>query len=124
MQTMESIKAIVDNISYNDWTIRLDRYADNGPPYVQILFMDKDRITGNLEQQRCRKWVLSFFMTDSEVVRTTFQAIQQAALHEVQEAFKYKGKRIFNPHMDYDALAQNIANGNIGVVVREEMPKP
>ena len=123
MQTMESLQAIIGDISFKDWNIRLDRYANEGPAYIQCLFLDKDRHTGNVELQRCRKWVLSFFMTDSEVVRTVFLAIQQAVVHEAQEEFKYRGARIYNPHHDYNDLASTILAHKIRVSVREEVPK-
>lgn len=119
MQTLESIKAVVSDIQFNDWTFRVDTYSD-GTPYIQVLFVDKDRITGNEEIQRCRKWVLSFHMVNSEIVRTAFKAVTAAMEHEVEEAFKYKGARIFNPHVDLDKLADNMLNGRVGVSLRDE----
>ena len=119
MQTIESIKAVIADCQYNDWMFRVDT-NEGGTPYVQVLFKDKDRITGKEEIQRCRKWMLSYHMGNSEVVRTVFQAIQGAVAHEVNEAFKYKGTRIFNPHMDYDELAQAIRGKVVGVQLRDE----
>lgn len=117
MQTLDTIKEIVSNCQFNDWTLYV---GFDGRAYVQVLFMDKDRITGKEELQRCRKWYLSYHMTNSEVIRTTFMAVEAAMLHEVQEAFKYKGQRIFNPHMDYEALAEVMQRKEIGVSLRED----
>jgi hypothetical protein len=119
MLTLESIKETVAQIDFNDWHFHVGTYED-GQPYLQVLFYDKDRITGALELQRCRKWVLSFHMVNSEVVRTAFQAVKAAMMHELEEAFRYKGRRIFNPHMDLDKLADAIADGTIGVSLRDE----
>lgn len=119
MQTIESIKAVIADCQYNDWMFRVDT-NEGGTPYVQVLFKDKDRISGKEEIQRCRKWMLSYHMGNSEVVRTVFQAIQGAVAHEVNEAFKYKGARIFNPHMDYDELAQVITAKIVGIELRDE----
>ena len=119
MQTIETIKAVIADCQYNDWMFRVD-INDGGTPYVQVLFKGKDRITGKEEIQRCRKWMLSFHMGNSEIVRTVFQAIQGAVAHELTEAFKYKGARIFNPHMDYDELAVAIKNKVVGLQLRDE----
>ena len=98
------IKNIISNVSYNGWTFRVGE--SHGVPFLQVLFMDTDRITGKAELQRCRKWLLSFHMVPSEVVRTAFKAVEAAVLHETQEAFKYKGCRVYNPHFDIDALVE------------------
>jgi hypothetical protein len=120
MQTLESIKAIIAQCKFNDWYLHIGQYENDGPLYLQVLFKDKDRITGKEEIQRCRKYVLSYHMTDSEVVRSAFQAVKAAMMHEVEEAFTYKGRRVFNPHMDLDNLAGAIADGTIGLSLREE----
>ena len=119
MLTLDDIKATVAQIDFNDWHFHVGTYED-GQPYLQVLFYDKDRITGERELQRCRKWVLSFHMVNSEVVRTAFQAVMAAMKHEVEEAFRYKGRRIFNPHMDLDKLADAMVEGTVGVSLRDE----
>lgn len=123
MQTLDSINKIINEISFNDWKFHVSKYGD-GTPYVQILFMDKDRISGIEELQRCRKWILSFHMTNSEVVRTCHKAVQAAMLHEVDEAFKYKGARIFNPHVDLDDLASAIKDKIVKISLRDESTYP
>jgi hypothetical protein len=118
-QTLETIKSIVSNVSFNDWTFRVDTNADDSP-YLQVLFIDKDRITGAEEIQRCRKWQLSYYMVNSEVVRTAFKAVEAAMLHEVQEAFKYKGARVYNPHVDLDSLAAALNDKTVAISLRDE----
>lgn len=119
MLTLEEIKNLVNECQFNDWMFRVDTYAD-GTPYLQVLFKDKDRITGIEEIQRCRKWVLSLHSTNSEIVRAAFKAVEAAALHEVQEAFKFRGARIYNPHMDLEELADCINSHAISVSLRDE----
>lgn len=119
MITFAEIEAIVADIEYNDWTFRLGKYGDD-TPYLQVLFKDKDRITGVVEVQRCRKWVLSYHMVRSEVVRTAFQAVQAAVLHETQEAFKYRGARVYNPHVDLDSVAEAVLNKQVKISIRSE----
>lgn len=119
MQTLESIKSVVENISFNDWMFRVGTSGDN-TPFLQVLFKDIDRITGVEEIQRCRKWQLSYHMVNSEIVRTAFKAVEQAMLHEVQETFKYKGARVYNPHVDMDMLADAMNQRSVGVSLRDE----
>lgn len=119
MQTLESIKALVNECSFNDWMFRVDANKD-GTPYVQVLFMDKDRITGKEELQRCRKWILSLHSTNSEIIRAVFKAVEAAMLHEVQEAFKFRNARIYNPHMDLEELADAINAKSVGISLRDE----
>jgi hypothetical protein len=48
--------------------------------------------------------MLSTFMTKSELVQTAFKAVMTASEHEIRETFTYKGRRIFGPHFDVEAL--------------------
>lgn len=107
----EDIWNILDRISYNKptWKMRLTK-KDDGYLF-QWTFMERDLTDPNAtieEEQRSRKWYISPFMTDSEIVRTVFLAVQQAEMHEVAERFTYLSARIFDPHMDYNMLAYNI----------------
>lgn len=117
MQTLESIKAIVANCQFNDWTFYV---GNDGRTYLQVLFKDKDRISGEESIQRCRKWYLSDHMVNSEVVRTAYKAVEAAVIHEAQEAFKYKGARVYNPHLDLDDLAFAINAREVGVSLRDD----
>lgn len=47
---------------------------------------------------------MSPYAAKSEVVRTIYKAIVNAEIHEIDENFKYKGKAIFDPHRDVEAL--------------------
>lgn len=119
MQTLENIKAVVAEISFNDWMFRVGTYSDS-TPYLQVLFKATDRFLGVEEIQRCRKWVLSYHMVNSEIIRTAFKAVQAAMEHEIQEAFTYRGARIFNPHMDLESLADRINERKIGISIRDD----
>lgn len=115
MQTLHSVTEIVSKISFKDWKFLV---KDDGRIFIQILFEDIDRISGEVTLQRCRKWYLSPHMVNSEIVRTAFKAVMAAMEHEVEEEFKYKGARIFNPHMDLDNLV-DFAKKKENISVRE-----
>lgn len=54
--------------------------------------------------QSGRKWLISEYMTRTEVVRTVHFAIQTAVLHEMNEEFTYRGYKIANTHVDVEQL--------------------
>lgn len=53
-----------------------------------------------------RKWRLSPFMTDGEVVQTAFKAVMTFVEHETREHFTFQGKAIFGPHLDIYELVK------------------
>ena len=101
--TDDYIKGLIANIKYRDWDIVFRK--DGERPYIQIQFDAPDSFTGVVERQYCRKWMLSYYMTDSEIVRTVYKAIEAAVIHEMQEDFRFMNQPIFRPHYDiYELL--------------------
>ncbi len=104
MQTLKSIKNLINQVSYKDYEFNIFKKGDAF--LIQVQFMGTDTDTGKVELQKCRKWYISAYSCDSEVVRSCFLAIRQAEEHELTENFKYKGIQVFNPHLDMDKLAE------------------
>jgi len=102
-QEIEDILALV---TYKTWSFFVGE--DGERLYLQVTFVEEDFATGEQGTQRGRKWLLSPFMTKSEVVTTAFKACITAEEHEAREKFRYKGKMIFGPHIDVDALAETV----------------
>lgn len=119
MQTRESLQKFIDDFEFGDWDFYL-RFK-NDVPYLQIKFMAPDNMNPDSEPylQSCRKWMLSYYMTDDEVVGTAWKAIEAAVLHEAREQFKWKGEPIFRPHVDPQVLWE-ISRAN-KVLKREEV---
>lgn len=67
--------------------------------YLQV------RIVSAKPYDGCRKWYISRHSTISEVVQTTLKAMITASEHEIRENFTYRGKAIFAPHFDVEALS-------------------
>ncbi len=101
-QTVESLEALVNDCQFKDWQIHLGWDGDR--PYVQVKFLEKDEFTGKQEWQHCRKWTLSMHACDTEVIDTVFLALRRAAEHEVEESFKFRGRRVYNPHISVHKL--------------------
>lgn len=72
--------------------------------YLQVQYDSRCTKTGELDTWKGRKWYLSEFMTDDEVVKTAYCAFEAAVKHEVMEGFKVDGKILFNPHIDFEEL--------------------
>lgn len=73
--------------------------------YLQARYLEKDIITGKNEWQFTRRWFLSPEMVKSEVVATCFKCVITSMEHRTREHFTYyRGKRIYGPHFDVDAL--------------------
>lgn len=93
----EEILAILGNIRYKNWFFEL--YARPVEYTLRISWFDTCSVTGKKELQHSREWFLGpDLLTEDGIVQTVFKAIQNAEEHEVRERFRYKGKRVFNPH--------------------------
>lgn len=93
---------LLSELSYEDW--EFDLGADGCRPFLQVVFMAPCADSGELAEQRGRKWFLSTHMTDSEIVQTALCAVLTAEEHEVRERFLYRGRAIFGPHFHVDQL--------------------
>jgi hypothetical protein len=76
----------------------------HGGVYLQAYYDEPDIITGRMERQHTRKWLLSPFMVKSEFIQTAFKLVMTSMEHRAREGFLYRGKRVFGPHFDVDAL--------------------
>lgn len=65
-----------------------------------------DNITGQPMVWRGRRWMLSPFMSDGEIVRTVFLALMTAVEHELREQLLVDGVAVFDPHFDLPALVE------------------
>lgn len=103
MMSDDQVHETVCNISYKPgWTLLM---LHDPRPYLQWSFMAPDYTDGDKPTAwKSRKWYLSPFMTESEVVQTALAAALMAEEHEAREAFAYKGKRLFNPHISIEAM--------------------
>lgn len=92
------------DVSYHDYTFEVEHNLDWTSFYLQGWYVDRDIATGDTAIQRTRKWQLSQHMTKSEFIQTVFKCALTSAEHRVREGFLYKGKRVYSPHFDVDAL--------------------
>lgn len=108
-------KISISSIIYDRAEFRL---LDKGDGYLlQLIYMEPDADTPNGEPmpQHCRKWYVSPFSTESEIVRTAYKAVHASMLHRLGEHFRYKGAQVYSPHMSVAALAAAAAQGDFDV---------
>lgn len=111
---------ILLNISYKPGWVILDKVdAKRGNArYIQLEVDGTCAVTGEPATWRSAKRYLSEFVTEQEVVGTVFGLIKDAEEHEMREVFRYKGRSIFNPHLDVSALAE-LASKKVNFDYRE-----
>lgn len=101
-KTRQEILRIIDQIKFMD---RSFRFLEKGDGYlVQMRYMENDveHPENGPQVQSTRKWYISPFMTDSEIVETVWACVQRSQLHIAGEHFTYKGKRVYSQHFDID----------------------
>lgn len=110
-RTVEEISSVLNNVKYNEngWIVALKMDGDR--PYLQVICEEGVcNVTGEPLSWSGRKWMLSYYMTDTEIVRTAHKAIEAAVLHEMNEKFTYKGVSVCDPHIPIDALVELVSN--------------
>jgi hypothetical protein len=65
-----------------------------------VLYEAKCITTQQIKVWQGRWWVVHPEMPDDEIVKTAWLAVEIAMRHELMESFRWKGKRLFNPHAD------------------------
>lgn len=103
MMTLDEMREVLTQIEYLDYTFEVVE-VEGGRAFLRAYYDEPDIVTGELERQFTRKWTLSPFMVKSEFVQTAFKCALTSAEHRVREHFTYRGKRVFGPHFDVDAL--------------------
>lgn len=72
--------------------------------WVQVGTSRPDTYTGKTEIGKGGKAYVSEFATEDEVVKKVFGLCMSYVEHETREGFKWKKRRVFNPHVSMEAL--------------------
>lgn len=86
------------------WTFRYESLLDKGW-LVWVEFERPDTFSNQIGIGAYRKEFVSVDTKLSGVVKTCWLLIELTIRHELMEAFKWRGKRIFNPHNTVSQLA-------------------
>lgn len=103
-KSVDDIKKIISKISFTPfgttkYTFRVT--VKVGEVFVQVVYdePDVDDLNGEIKTQYGRKWFISKFSTETEIVETCWAAVQRSMLHVAKENFYYRGARIYSPHI-------------------------
>lgn len=101
--TPDEARDILKDIGYPGWTFAIIEHTRGS---VNSEFSLVGRFISSVDGFDCttRKWRLSYFMTKSEVIQTAFKAVITSAEHQAREHFLYRGRAVFGPHFNVDAL--------------------
>lgn len=98
-----------DELEILSMTVEFQNYhfvvLERGDHYLVFArYVENDIATGLPTLQSTRKWFVSRYVSKSEFIQTLFKICLTSMEHRTREDFKYKGKRVFGPHFDVDAL--------------------
>jgi len=103
MKDFDDFADVLERIEYPGYHINL--YSNRAETFLVVECSEGTcNVTGKPQGWKGRKWRLSPFMTDGEVVQTAFMAIIAANEHETREKFTYRGVSVFDPHYDIEKL--------------------
>lgn len=98
---------VLEEISYKDGyglLLAKDKKDPQGRWYYQVECERPDTFTGEMGIGRGGKAYLSPHMTTSELTRVIFGLFKAYEEHETREFFQWRGRAIFGPHIDSEAL--------------------
>ena len=81
-----------------------DNEFENGRVFIQIRYSTFCIKDGCVAEYGGRKFYLSQYMTDDEIVKTVYVAFEACVKHEVMEGFAVDGIVLFNPHINFEEL--------------------
>jgi hypothetical protein len=97
-KTRSEIQSIISAVQFMDREFRL---LEKGDGYLlQLSYREPDVETGEMALHRARKWYVSPWMTETEIVETAFKACRVSSDHVLKEHFLYKGRQVYSPHFD------------------------
>lgn len=95
------LESIISDIVYKEWQFTINQRG-GGELFLQAIFMD------DYMEQKTREWYIDRRATKSQVVQTAMALVLLAEEHEAREWFRYKGAKVFGPHLDVDFLVENV----------------
>ena len=96
---------VLNKISFPGYVFHAQRSDDRVYIYASWKQADNFRPGSTVNEiQFSRRWLIRPEASTSEIVQTALKCVLTAMEHEVREQFLYRGRAIFGPHHDVDAL--------------------
>lgn len=117
-KSKKDVEAIIAQVEFRDRTFVV---LDKGDGYLlQMRYRDADVITGEITDQHTRKWYVSPWATESEIVQTALKCVLTSQEHIGREFFLYKREKVYGPHLNVNDLIAVARSGRL----REERRQP
>ena len=104
--TLPEMQAVVADCAFLGRQFEVEKSPTTKAIYLRAVYWENDTVSGQMEKQTTRRWLLSPEMTKSESVATAFKCVMTSMEHHTREWFLYKGKAIYHPHHDVDKLLE------------------
>jgi hypothetical protein len=100
---LDRIQALTDEIELRPG-YRLRVQGDHRGVFIQIQCWRPDTTTNVYDWGYGGKYYVSQYAIDSEIISACYGLYEGYDRHECRESFKWRGRRIFGPHIDVQAL--------------------
>jgi rubrerythrin len=98
----QAVHDILAEVSYPGYRFEV---GGTDRTWIRAHFEERCSVSGGEPaRQSTRRWYISEQACRNEVVQTALKCVLTSVEHEARERFKYRGKAIFGPHFDVDAL--------------------
>lgn len=110
MKPIERVKLLVSRITVgllgnNTFKFIVEQDKRGGDRiYLQVEYSSPCTKDNEDKVWKGRKWYLSEYMLDNEIIFTAYTAYKMCIEHEIMETFKVDGIILVNPHVDYKEL--------------------
>ncbi len=107
-QALKQAVAVMEQVTFPGYSFEV--VGDfTVPTYLQAKFSapytgPDGKPTGVTTLHHTRKWLLSKWMTRSELVQTAFKCVLTSVEHEAREQFTYRDVPVFGPHFNVEEL--------------------
>lgn len=101
--TREQIQNILNAINFKDRKFLLLDKGDGFLIQMEYFEPDVEKPGSDPVSQKTRKWYVSPFSTESEVVETCWAMVCRSQMHVASEHFTYKGWRVYSQHFDINS---------------------
>lgn len=100
--TREHIQTALDEVSFMDRKFLLLEKGDGF--LIQMSYMEANvENPVSIEEQKTRKWYVSPYSTETEIIETCWAMVCRSQMHIAAEHFHYRGRRVYSPHFDINA---------------------
>lgn len=101
--TREQVQNILNAVQFKDRKFLLLDKGDGFLIQMEYFEPDVEKPGSDPVSQKTRKWYVSPFSTESEVVETCWAMVKRSQEHVASEHFTYKGRRVYSQHFDINA---------------------